>query len=53
MSIASPPGGRAAGESGHDEADLDKQQDLQDAERDEQADTHPPVQGSHQQRVPG
>src|SRR5580704_557273 len=47
--------GRAftTGEFGHDDADLDKQQDLKDANRGEEGDGHSPVQGGHQERVPG
>src|SRR5271154_1918307 len=41
------------GEFGHDEADLDQQQDLKDANRGEEGDGHSPVEGGHQQRVPG
>src|SRR6266567_9253608 len=46
--------GRAftAGEFGHDDADLDKQQDLKDANCGEQGNVHSPVPGGHQQRVP-
>ena len=47
--------GRAftAGKPGHDDADLDKQQDLKDANCGEEGDVHSPVSGGHQQRVPG
>src|ERR1017187_926919 len=47
--------GRAftAGEPGHDDADLDKQQDLKDASCSAEGDVHSPVQGGNQQRVPG
>ena len=43
----------AADEMGHDDADLDQQQDLKDADCGEQGDVHSPVEGGHQQRVPG
>ena len=42
-----------AGESCHDDADLDKQQDLKDAKGGEQGDAHSPVSSGRQQRVPG
>ena len=41
------------GQIGHHDADLDKQQDLEDAKRGEQGHVHSMVQGGHQQRVPG
>ncbi len=42
----------AVGEPGHDDPDLDQQQDLQDAQRGEQGIAHGLVQGGHQQCVP-
>ena len=53
MSVARPSRVRTAGESGHDKAVLDQQQDLKDAESGEQANAHSPVPGGRQQRVPG
>ena len=41
----------AAGELGHDETDQDEKQDLEDAERGEQANVHSPIKGGHHQRV--
>jgi hypothetical protein len=43
----------SAGQLGRDDAHLDEEQDLEDAERREQGNAHAPVEGGHQQPVPG